>query len=226
MHNAVKLYRPRWQKVHRLLPSQFPPINLFEQVANSEDLDLIFAIEALTNDRLKEEVGDLCLVPVEDRVSGQGTTPIMAAFTHIGVATRFTDGNYGVYYGSRTLKTALAETIYHREKFLAATQEDDTEITMRCYINQITLALHDIRSSEYHDLHTDDYAPPQAFAKSMRQLDSNGLIYHSVRDAGGECIAVFKPKALTPVVQAGHYKYLWNGEKQKIEHVLEVKLIQ
>ncbi|WP_016953927.1 RES family NAD+ phosphorylase [Catenovulum agarivorans] len=227
MHNEVNTLLPDWEKLHKLVPSHFPPIDLFEHVASPDELELVFAIESLTNDRLREEVGNLALVPTDERISGPGSTPVMAAFTHIATPTRFTDGTeYGVYYGAKDLDTAFAETIYHREKFLSATNEPDTELTMRCYINKVALELHDIRGDEFADLYTEDYAAPQQFAKEMRGLGSNGLLYKSVRDQGGECVAAFKPKAVTIPVQGGHYKYIWSGKKRKIENVLEVSLVR
>lgn len=227
MHNEVDTLLPDWETLHRLVPSHFPPINLFENVASPDDLDVVYQIESLTNDRLREEAGDLALVPTEERISGPGSTPVMAAFTHVSMPTRFSDGTeYGVYYGAKDLDTAFAETIYHREKFLLATREPDTELTMRCYINKVALVLHDIRGNEFSHLYTDDYAAPQQFAKAMRANNSNGLLYSSVRDEGGECVAAFKPKTVTIPVQGGHYKYVWSGKKQKIENILEVSLVK
>ncbi len=227
MLSAVKTCLPQWPKVHRLVASHFPPIALFERVADPDELEIVYALESLTNDRLKEEVGDLSRVPMDERIAGPGSSPLMAAFTHIGRASRFSDGTeYGVYYGAKSLNTAFAETIYHKERFLEATNEPDTEITMRCYINQVAVPLHDVRSEQFHDLYHDDYQAPQEFAKSLRAEGSAGLIYYSVRDKGGECVAAFKPTAMTIPVQGGHYKYIWNGQKQKIESVLEIQLIK
>lgn len=227
MPNEVNTVLPNWETLHRLVPSHFPPIDLFENVASADELEIVFAIESLTNDRLLEEVGNLALVPTEERISGPGSTPVMAAFTHIAIATRFTDGSeYGVYYGAKDLNTAFSETIYHREKFLSATNEPDTELTMRCYINKVALELHDVRSDEFEYLYADDYSVSQQFAKEMRANGSNGLLYKSVRDEGGECVAAFKPKAVTIPVQSAHYRYIWSSKKQKIEHVLAVELIK
>lgn len=227
MHNEVNTLLPDWEKLHRLVPSHFPPIDLFENVASPDELEIVFAIESITNDRLRQEVGELALVPPDERISGPGSTPIMAAFTHISIPTRFTDGTeYGVYYGARDLNTAFAETIYHREKFLAATNEPDTELTMRCYINKVALALHDVRGAEFEYLYADDYTASQKFAKTVRANGSNGLLYKSVRDKGGECVAAFKPKAVTIPIRGGHYKYIWSGKKQRIENILEVSLIR
>ena len=113
-----------WAPCYRIIPSRFPPIGLFEKVARPEDLDAVFQIEAMTNDRLRDEVGDLALVPTEDRVTGPGTTAIMAAFTHLNPqGSRFTDGSYGLYYAGSSEEVALAETIHHHQKFMAATGE-------------------------------------------------------------------------------------------------------
>ena len=48
----------------------------------------------------------------------------MAAFTHLNPdGGRFTDSTYNAFYGGLTIDTAIAETKYHREEFLAATEE-------------------------------------------------------------------------------------------------------
>jgi len=86
-----------WKPCRRIVPSRFPPIQLFERVADPDDLEAVFELESLTNSRLRDEVGDIRLVPPEDRISGPGTAVIMAAFTHLNPdGSRFTDGTYGV----------------------------------------------------------------------------------------------------------------------------------
>ena len=118
-----------WRPCYRIVPSRFPPVGLFDAVADPADLEAVFQIEAMTNDRLRDEVGDITLVPPDDRVSGPGTTPIMAAFTHLNPeGDRFTDGSYGVFYASLTVETAVAETSHHRIRFLAATDEPAQEL--------------------------------------------------------------------------------------------------
>lgn len=212
-----------WESLHRLVPSHYPPIDLFEAVLDPVELDVAFAIESLTNDRLKDETGDLRLVPVEDRVSGPGSSPVMAAFTHIGAASRFTDGSFGVYYGAKDLATAIAETVYHREVFLMDADEPDIEITMRQYINKVALPMEDVRGEGFEFLHdSDDYSDSQAFAADRRERGSHGLVYRSVRDPGGECVAVFRPKAVTIPVQGCHLRYIWSGFHKRIVSVLTV----
>ncbi|MBW8191812.1 RES family NAD+ phosphorylase [Neiella marina] len=214
-----------WDDAYRLIASHFPPISLFEDVADPADLEIVFALEALTNDRLLDEAGDLLLVAPDDRISGHGSSPVMAAFTHISPerVSRFSDGTYGIYYAASDLRTAIAETRHHREVFLKATDEPDAELTMRCYVNQVAVPMHDLRGKKWEELFTENYAAPQAYGKQMRRDGSDGLLYNSVRSSGGECVAAFKPKAVTPVSQTGHYRYIWSHKAQKITHVLEVR---
>jgi hypothetical protein len=135
-----------WRPCFRIIPSRFPPIDLFENVVDPKDIEAIYQIEAMTNERLREEVGDISLIAPEDRVSGPGSTPIMAAFTHLNPeGDRFTNGNYGAFYASLTIETAIAETRYHRIRFLRATDEPAQELDMRIYAIDLDGELHDIR---------------------------------------------------------------------------------
>ncbi len=205
-----------WRCQYRIIPSEFPPINFFEKLVEPEFLDELYYIESLTNDRLRDEVGDISLVPAADRISGPGSSPVMAAFTHTSrdSPSRFSDGSYGVYYAAKTLKTAIAETSYHRARFLAYTNEEAGEISMRVYIGKICKPLHDIRGPGYENLHKpQDWIPSQSFGRKMKAIGSWGIVYRSVRDSGGECIAALRPPAVTIPHQGEHLSYVWDGEK-------------
>lgn len=205
-----------WRPCYRIIASRFPPISLFETVADPDDLEAIYQIEAMTNDRLRDEAGELSLVAPEDRVSGPGTSPIMAAFTHLDPAgNRFTDGRYGVFYAGESLATAVAETRHHRARFMAATREPAQELDMRVYAVDLRADLHDIRDmrgSHGELYHPASYAASQAFAAGLRAEGSDGIVYQSVRLEGGECVAVFRPRLLSHCRQERHLCYVWDGE--------------
>lgn len=204
-----------WSPCYRIIPSRFPPIGLFEKVADPDDLEAVFQIEAMTNDRLRDEVGVLALVPPEDRVSGPGTTPIMAAFTHLNPeGSRFTDGSFGVFYAGHTLDTAIAETRHHRTRFLTATDEPAQEIDMRVYAIDLEASLHDIRGladSHAHLYDPDSYIHAQGLGAELRDAGSDGIRYQSVRHPGGECAAAFRPRLLSNCRQERHLCYMWDG---------------
>jgi hypothetical protein len=205
-----------WGPTYRLVPSRFPPINLFERVADPDDLDVVFEIEALTNPRLRQEAGEISLVPREERISGPGTSAVMAAFTHLNpLGSRFSAGDYGVYYAANALETAVREVCHHQAKFLAATAEPAISIDLRCYRAMVQQPLHDIRGAQARlpgVYARDDYAASQAFGATLRRLSSWGVAYDSVRHAGGECVGIFRPRALAPAVQGEHVALQWNGE--------------
>lgn len=219
MRPTPSLVLPEW-KAHRIIPSHYPPIDLFERIYDTpEEMAIAFEIESMTNDRLLDEAGDIQLVAPEDRLIGPGSSPVMAAFTHLGFGSRFTNGDFGVYYAADSLETAIAETIYHKEREMAAAGEESIELTMRCYVGDVALPMHDVRGNDFLDLHNpDDYSASQSYAASLRSSGSDGLLYNSVRRPGHECIAAFKPIALTAPVQGEHLKYFWDGQKGRITH--------
>jgi len=198
------------------VPSRFPPVGLYDRVARAEDLEAVFAAEALTNDRLREEAGDLRLVPPGERIAGPGTTPVMAAFTHLNPeGSRFSDGTYGVYYAAREMETAIAERAHHSARFLARTGEAAGELDMRTYIARIDAEMADLRACgrrRRNDLMApDDYSASQAFGRSLRQEGAGGIVYESVRRAAGECVAVFRPRLVRDCAQGPHICLVWDA---------------
>jgi hypothetical protein len=216
-----RLARVTWPEAWRIVPSRFPPRGVFDRIASPDDLEALYAIEALTNARLREELGQLSLVPRARRISGPGTQPIMAAFTHLNPdGSRFSDGSYGVFYAARTLDTAVAETMFHRGRFMAATKEPAMKLEMRCYRTAIAGRLHDLRRGWPTMLAPDDYAAPQALARELRAAGSDGVVYPSVRHPGGECVGLFHPDLAQPCVQARHLVYTWNGQRIEPDYAL------
>lgn len=207
------------KRCFRLIPSHYPPIQLFENLLDPDELEAAYYLESLTNDRLRDEAGDIALVAPEDRVTGPGTSAIMAAFTHTGIASRFSSGNYGVYYAGLTLDTALAESRHSRERFLSDTDEEALVLTMRCYECRVNAELVDLRGDEA--CHQEEWGNAQAQGQLIKNQDELGILYRSIRHNGGENIAILRPPALIPPAnQTKHYHYHWNG--QEITHVSEI----
>lgn len=210
----------RSAKIYRVIPSQFPPIDIFERIVEPNQLEAAWYLESLTNDRLRDAAGDIALIKPEDRIVGRGSSVVMAAFTHIGKPSRFTDGSYGVYYAARSLETAVRETAFHRGNFLAATREPPAEIDMRAYVGRTHRPLLDLRAPRFKPLHDpDDYRPSQRYAAERRKQNDWGFLYNSVRHAGGTCIAALRPPAVSIPLQGPALAYVWDG--QRISKVYE-----
>ena len=92
--------RVLWPRTFRLVRAIYPPVALFEEIADPDDWELIAAAEAKTDPRMRDTIGAIHLVPPRRRVAGPGASWAMAPFCHVSRdrPSRFSDGRYGVYY--------------------------------------------------------------------------------------------------------------------------------
>ncbi len=208
-----------WRGAVRIIRSLFPPIDLFEDIADPADWPLLLSAEQKTNPRLMETIGQLDLVPPERRVAGPGATWLMAPFTHVSPdrPSRFSSGAFGVLYAGESFETALFETVHHHARFMAATRQPPGWTSQFREIRlDVAARLHDLRGAEPElaaVLKPDDYAASQAVGAALRGAGSEGVVYPSVRRAGGQCAGLFYPDRASPPVQGRHLDYHWNGER-------------
>lgn len=214
---APALNRVDWPRAVRIIRSRFPPIDVFEDIADPADWDLLLSAEQKTNPRLAETIGRLDLIPVERRVGGPNASYVMAPFTHFSPdrPSRFSDGSYGVYYCAVQTETALLETIHHHERFMAATAEPPSwSAEFRELVGTLQASLHDLRAGHpdwLPILDPNDYRAAQRLGAALRAEDSDGIVYPSVRHAGGECAALFWPDVPGVPSQGRHFSYHWDG---------------
>jgi hypothetical protein len=217
----------RFTSCNRIVASRLPTIHLFERVADPADWDALYKLESMTNPRLREQVGELSVVPVADRVSGPNASVVMAPFTHLSPqGTRFTDGHFGAYYAAESVETAIAETRFHRENFLRATAQPPLELEMRCYLADVACELHDLRGlrAKLKDIYDPaSYVASQKLGRELRNDGSNGIAFDSVRRPGGECVAMFRPRLVQNVRQGVHLRYAWDGAS--ITRVYEMRAV-
>jgi hypothetical protein len=209
--------RLRWSAACRIVPTRYPSISLFDRVADPADFDALYALEAMSNERVRDEVGDVERVPRDERVFGPGSGPIMAAFTHVNpLGSRFSDGAYGVFYAARERATAVAETRHHHARFLGATAQPAAHLPMRLYQVAIDARLHDLRPvgaapAAVHD--PDGYGASRALGARLHAAGSAGVAYRSVRHERGQCVGLFKPRGASRCVHAAYLLYAWDGER-------------
>ena len=211
--------RVDWPQAWRVLASRYPPINLFQRLtADTAVWDALIALEQLTNPRVRDAVGDIALVPPDERISGPGASSVMAAFTHLNPkGSRFSDGSFGVYYAASALETAIAETAFHFEAFARDSADPPRSEEFRALVGIVAAEFEDVAAlpsaRRTSILDRDSYAASQAYAKRVRAEGANGLAYPSVRHAGGQCIGACRPRAVGIPHQERHLKYRWNGER-------------
>lgn len=208
-----------WKGAVRIIRSAFPPIDLFEDIADPADWPLLISAEQKTNPRIMATIGNLDLVPAERRVGGNGASYLMAPFTHVSInrPSRFTDGSYGVLYAGNDFETALFETIHHHGRFMNRTAEAPGWTSQfREIILSVGADLHDLRGDEaanHPALDPDSYEASQGLARTLRGSGSNGLVYPSIRHPGGECAGLFYPDCASEPIQGRHLDYHWDGNR-------------
>lgn len=206
--------RIQWSPAHRIVPTCYPTRNLFDRVADASDFDALYDLESMTNDRLRDELGVIELVPANERIFGPGTGPIMAAFTHLNPqGSRFSNGSFGVFYAASDTQTAIEETKYHHGNFLRATRERAMRLPMRVYSVNIDGKLHDLRDMRSTDLYDQgSYHVSQTFGMALRKQGSRGVVYWSVRHGAGQCVGLFQPNGASACLHATYLWYEWDGE--------------
>jgi hypothetical protein len=212
----IPVSRVNWGGAVRIIRSVFPPIDLFEDIADPADWPLLISAEQKTNPRIMETIGHLDLVPVERRVGGAGASYLMAPFTHIAPErrSRFSDGTFGVLYAGRVFETALFETIHHHARFMARTAEAPGWTSQfREIVLSVRAELHDLRGLEDPALAPDSYDASHRLGRALRGGGSQGVVYPSVRHAGGECVGLFYPDCASEPVQGRHLDYHWDGTR-------------
>ena len=219
-----------WPQAWRIIASRYPPILLFERLTPDPAVwEALIALEQLTNPRVRDEVGEIALVPPDQRVSGPGASYVMASFTHLNPkGSRFSDGSFGVYYAASELATAIAETIFHFEEFARDSGDPMRMEDMRVLVGAVVAEFEDVAA-----------APEPVARKSsilrrtpllepthevLREAGANGVVYPSVRRGGGECIGAFRPRAVGLPRQERHLRYHWNGDRvdRYFDYLLDV----
>jgi RES domain-containing protein len=211
----------QWDRAHRIISSRYPPISLFEDIADPTKWDLVARGESRTNSQYSESIGSLSMVPVKRRVAGPGASYVMAPFVHASPLRpgRFHDGSFGAFYAADSFETAIAEVAHHHAQFCRASkQEPGWTGQFRALVGRVDRQFHDLDRPGFEEcLSPDDYGPSQALARRLRGSGSDGVHYPSVRDPGGFCIAAFWPDVVSVPVQAGHYAFEFDGDR--ITHI-------
>ncbi|MCJ2182014.1 RES family NAD+ phosphorylase [Novosphingobium sp. 1949] len=204
-----------WPRALRLIRSIYPPIDLFEDIADPRDWDALASLESKTNPRLRDEIGQLDKVPPERRVAGPGASLVMAPFVHCSTDRpgRFTDGTYGVYSAGNSEEVALREVAHHHARAMRAVDEEPGwHSQFRMLVGALERELDDVtHDAAAHD--PDSWAYSQRLGAEHRQAGSDGLLYRSVRCHEGLCAALFWPDAVAIPIQGDHYQMHWDGTR-------------
>ena len=120
-------------------------------------------------------------------------------------ASRFSDGSFGVWYGSESVETTVYESAYHWYRGLlsdAGFEQMAVIAERKVYWVACNAALLDFRQVTDNDrqpdlLHPSDYTFCQAVGSRIHREGHPGLQTLSVRRPAGENLAIFNPAVLS-----------------------------
>ena len=212
-------------QAYRLVNSKFPPIALFDDVADADEFEVLFEIQALTNPRLRNEVGQLELIPRREIPFGiTGCSYATAPFTHVNPeGSRFSDGSFGVLYLADSMEAALAEVRHHQSLYWSKVPSLNYE---RFVFRGLSCAFVDAGMKDATALPMtdpvyapEDYSVSRRLGREVRKTGCPGLRYHSVRLPGSDCWALMTPRPVTSIVQTAHYEMVWNGQITSVSQI-------
>jgi hypothetical protein len=209
---------------HRLVLSRHLPQGDSVLVAISDDdvhLQAIFELDSATNDRL---------LAGRQRLPGIGLEELVFAVPHAAVinapfchphplGSRFNGPSRGAWYAALAIETSQAEVGFHKSVQLAEIGRFDDTVTYDDYVADFSADFHDLRSAPpamRTVLDPDTYVESQALAERLLEADSLGVIYPSVRHAGGTCVACFRPALVTNVRRGKTYRFTWHGSPEPV----------
>lgn len=211
----------------RLIPSRFADLEDSVLAPLAEDDDMLrdlFDLDNATNERLRAESGLLPGIGMDELVFGVPNFRIInAAYTYARPeGSRFNDGERGAWYCAFAAETSLAEVIFHKAVEYSEIQRFDDSVSYQCLLADFSASFHDIRGvAAYADcLDPESYVASQALAADLLEQGSMGVIYPSVRQQGGVCLACFRPALVGNVRKAQTYRLTWRGSPQPAVEIL------
>lgn len=195
----------RLHDTHRMIPSKHSDSGtvLSRLIEDEVGISELAELDGATNARLLGEEGLLPGIGVHELVYGVRYAHIVnAAFTHAAPGgSRFNDNSRGAWYAGLEQATSAAEVAFHKLQQLEEIDWDKEEVaTYDDYLADFATELHDLTAPkpQYQKYLKpfpipECYREPQRLAAELLAMQSNGILYPSVRRKGGTCFACFRP---------------------------------
>ena len=138
-------------------------------------------------------------------------------------ASRFSDGSFGVWYGSDTLETSVHESAYHWFRGLlcdAGFEHEEVTIDRTLYAvacDAILLDFCPVAEKYPNLLHKTDYTFTQPIGARIHREGHPGLLTFSVRHQGGINYAILNPNVLSNPRQQSQLSYRLYGQTITVE---------
>lgn len=185
---------------------------------DEEELALLAEIEGATSSRLIAEERGTGGVSPDELVHGVPHAKfINASFAYAKPRdpNRFNPADRGAWYAALDVETSIAEVGFHLTQALADAGDFNAIVEYGEMIASMSGVFVDLRDMPDHPSLNPNkgqgYPAGNALAAKARGEGYNGIIYPSVRHAGGTCIAALWPNVVQSVAQGDMYRLIWSG---------------
>jgi RES domain-containing protein len=212
--------REAFERTIRLVPSARLREAVMAPLADDDaDLALLAEIEGATSGRLIAEERGLGALTADELVHGVSHARfINASFAYAKPREpgRFNPADRGAWYAALAVETCIAEVGHHLTRALADAGDFNAVVEYGEMIASMSGVFVDLRGLPDHPGLDPDtvkgYPAGNLLAARARGEGHNGIIYPSVRHAGGTCIAALWPNVVQSVAQGAMYRLTWSGE--------------
>ncbi|MCL6706178.1 RES family NAD+ phosphorylase [Pseudomonas sp. R2.Fl] len=202
----------------RLRPPVLEPL-----VDTDEELAELAEIEAATSSRLIAQATGISGLSAKELVYDvPHASFINASFAYAKPRepNRFNGEYRGAWYAALAVETCLAEIVFHMTEFLARTGSFEAVVDYAEMFCSTSGDFLDLRPLTGHPSLDPDkargYPAGNALAAAARARGLNGIVYPSVRHAGGTCFAILRPAAVQSVRQGDVYRLRWRGAPEPV----------
>jgi|LNAP01.1.fsa_nt_gb hypothetical protein len=213
----------KWSaEAFRLIPSRFPPVNVYEGVVANDRHDEVVTVENITNPRLRS------LGRLQHSIQGDpGADPKLQNWNLAPFAYGNPEGS--TFFGedrpclevALERQTALAVSVAKRQSFMAATQEPPIGLDMRMLCTPVKGTFWDLR--DVSGLSTDFDETQRREIGAKMPDGAQGILYRPVERPAGACIAIVTGDVLRRSQQTVHYRYVWDGKRIAVVYAFDSK---
>ena len=220
MLDGLPIVREAFPRTVRLVSTARlrPPV--LEGLVSAEDAAALAEIEGATSERLLAEQRGAEGIGRGEFVHGLPYANFVnAAFAYWKPRemNRF-NATRGAWYAALDVETCKREVAYHMAEFLARSGELKGAVEYAEMFASMAGEFVDLRQTPAHPSldpePTVGYPIGNAVANAARAQGLNGIIYPSVRHAGGTCIVALRPHAVQSVAPGAVYRLEWSGDKE------------
>ena len=218
--DGAPVVRDAFKRTVRLVSSARLRDPVLAALVAEEELAALAEIEGATSARLMAETRGTEGVARDEMVHG---VPY-AAFINASFAywkplepNRFNAAR-GAWYAALRVETCMAEVAFHMTDFLAKSGVMKGVVDYAEMFASMAGEFVDLRERRGHPCLDPDpavgYPVGNALADAARAHGLNGIVYPSVRQAGGTCIVALWPHAVQSVAPGGLYRFEWSGKPE------------